>query len=111
MTNVVQAGAVTLGLVVVLVTDEVVFDGVIAFVLGCYLLWIAAGHPGRRSVRCSKPVWSRQKCRAAKTRFVEVAGARSRIHELRTRRTGQVAADRLPHDASRTRRQSCRLTA
>lgn len=90
MTNVVQAGAVTLGLVIVLVTDEVAFDGVIAFILGCYLLWIAAGILKTSvgdvldaSLDPDEVVMLQQAIR-------EVAGESNGFHELRTRRTGQV---------------------
>ena len=41
-TNVVQAGAVMLGLVLVALTDEVAFDAIVALALGVFLLWTAA---------------------------------------------------------------------
>jgi cation diffusion facilitator family transporter len=43
LTNVVQAGAVILGLVLVAVTDNRIFDPIVAIVLASYLLWIALG--------------------------------------------------------------------
>ena len=48
-TNVVQAGAVMLGLVLVALTNEVAFDALVALALGVYLLW-TAGHILRSAV-------------------------------------------------------------
>jgi cation diffusion facilitator family transporter len=90
MTNVVQAGAVSLGLVVVLITDEVAFDGVIAFALGCYLLWIAAGilksSMGDVLDASLEPEEVEDLCRLIE----DAAGQHAGFHDLRTRRTGQV---------------------
>jgi cation diffusion facilitator family transporter len=48
-TNVVQAGAVMLGLGLVAVTGEVAFDPIVALALGVYLLW-TAGHIFRSTI-------------------------------------------------------------
>jgi cation diffusion facilitator family transporter len=90
MTNVVQAGAVTVGLVIVLVTDEVVFDGVIAFALGCYLLWIAAGILKSSIGDVLDSSLEPAEVAALQQTIREIAGPSSDYHELRTRRTGQV---------------------
>ncbi len=89
MTNVVQAVAVTLGLVVVLVTGEVVLDGVIAFGLGCYLLWIAAGILRSSVGDVLETSLELEEIAEIEGVIHEVAG-RNSIHELRTRRLGQA---------------------
>ena len=90
MTNVIQAAAVTLGLVVVLITGEVVLDGVIAFALGCYLLWISAGI-FRTSIGEVLET-SLEPAEVSKLESVigEVTGGQNGIHQLRSRRVGQV---------------------
>ena len=90
MTNVVQAGAVSLGLVIVLVTDEVVFDGVIAFGLGCYLLWIAGGILRLSMGDVLDASLDPAEVEELRRLIEETAGHRAAFHDLRTRRTGQV---------------------
>jgi len=90
MTNVVQAGAVTLGLVVVLVTDEVRFDGVIALALGCYLLWIAAGILKASIGEVLERSLGPEDLADLEATIQEVTGRAGGFHGLRTRRTGQV---------------------
>ncbi len=90
MTNVVQAGAVTLGLVVVLVTGEVAFDGVIAFGLGCYLLWIAFGILRMSVGDVLSASLDPEEVAALRATILRVCGTRAGFHDLRTRRTGQV---------------------
>ena len=89
-TNVVQAGAVTLGLVVVLVTGEVRLDGVIALALGCYLIWIASGiirtSAGEVLDRSLQP----EEIADLEAAIREVTGRADCFHGLRTRRIGQV---------------------
>jgi cation diffusion facilitator family transporter len=90
MTNVVQAGGVTVGLVIVVMTDEVAFDGVIALLLGCYLLWIAGGilrsSMGEVLDRSLEP----EEIATLQRLITEAGGAQWGIHDLRSRRTGQV---------------------
>lgn len=90
MTNVVQAAAVTLGLFIVLVTGEVAFDGVIAFVLGCFLLWIAAGILKASLSDVLDASLESDEVQAIVGVIEESAGAGIGYHDLRTRRTGQV---------------------
>jgi cation diffusion facilitator family transporter len=87
-TNVVQAGAVIVGLLLVGITDEVAFDAIVALALGCYLLWVA-GHILWSAVgdvldkRLSQDEIER-------IREVILAEGVSSYHWLRTRRSGQV---------------------
>ena len=90
MTNVVQAAAVTLGLVVVLVTGEVALDGVIALVLGCYLLWIAAGIIKTSAGDVMDASLTDAEVVLLGDMIREASGERAGFHDLRTRRTGQV---------------------
>jgi cation diffusion facilitator family transporter len=90
MTDVVQAGAVSLGLVVVLITDEVAFDGVIAFALGCYLLWIAGGILRSSIGDVLDASLEPEEVEDLRRLIDEASGHRAGFHGLRTRRTGQV---------------------
>ena len=90
MTNVVQAVAVTLGLLVVLITDEVAFDGVIAFALGCYLLWIAGGILKTSVGDVLDASLDDDEVEQLRQTIADAAGNASAFHDLRTRRTGQV---------------------
>jgi cation diffusion facilitator family transporter len=88
-TNVVQAGAILLGLALVLLTGETIFDAAVALLLGLYLLyaagailWAVAGDVLDRSLAPED------------VRFIQDA-IRSEpgvtgFHRLRTRRSGQV---------------------
>jgi cation diffusion facilitator family transporter len=90
MTNVVQAVAITLGLVIVFVTAEVRLDGVIAFVLGCYLLWIAAAIIRTSIGEVLDQSLQPEELAQLEAAIREVTGRDGSFHELRTRRTGQV---------------------
>jgi cation diffusion facilitator family transporter len=90
MTNVVQACAVVLGLVVVLLTDEVRLDGVIAFVLGCYLLWISAGIIRTSIGEVLDSSLDAEELAELEAVIREAMGRAGSFHELRTRRLGQV---------------------
>jgi cation diffusion facilitator family transporter len=88
--NVVQAGAIILGLVVVYVTDDVRFDGAIALGLGLYLLWVAAGIILSAAGDVLDKSLSSGEVNALQ-RAIEASLAPSTgYHDLRTRRTGQV---------------------
>jgi cation diffusion facilitator family transporter len=89
MTNVVQAVAVTVGLVAVYVTDEVALDGVIAFALGCYLLWIAAGILRTSIGEVLETSLAPAEVAQLEDVIREVTG-HAGAHDLRTRRLGQV---------------------
>ena len=89
-TNVVQALAVLLGLAVVGLTGEVVLDGLIALVLGAYLLltagrilWSSVGDVLDKSLEAEEISAIRQ---AIMSEGAAVGG----FHRLRTRRSGQV---------------------
>jgi cation diffusion facilitator family transporter len=89
-TNVVQAGAVSLGLVAVAITGEVAIDGVIAFGLGCYLLWIAGNILWMAVgdvLDTSLPDDELAQIRAV---IETESGRPDAFHLLRTRRAGQV---------------------
>lgn len=90
MTNVVQAVAVTLGLVIVLVTGEVRVDGVIALALGCYLLWVASGIILSAAGDVLDKSLAPDEVARLREVIEEVIGDRTAYHGLRTRRTGQV---------------------
>ena len=90
MTNVVQAVAVTLGLFVVLITGEVAFDGVIAFGLGCYLLWIAGGILRTSAGDVMDASLEPDEVEGIVKTIEATARDRSGFHDLRTRRMGQV---------------------
>jgi cation diffusion facilitator family transporter len=87
-TNVVQAGAVMLGLALVAVTDEVAFDAIVALALGVYLLW-TAGHI------LSSAIGDVLDKRLSYEEIQEIgdvilAEGVEGYHQLRTRRAGQV---------------------
>lgn len=90
MTNVVQAIAVTIGLVVVWVTGEITFDGVIAFVLGCYLLWTAAGILKASIGGVLDASLDPQEIEALETAIARGLPEDLGYHDIRTRRIGQV---------------------
>lgn len=91
LTNVVQAGAVGAGLVLVWVTGQHVWDPVVALLLAAYLAWIAAGilrDALRDLLDTSLP--------AADLAVIESTLGKQRpgvrgYHELRTRRSGREA--------------------
>ena len=87
-TNVVQAGAVMLGLALVAITDEVAFDALVALALGAYLLW-TAGHILLSAVG---DVLDKRLTREEieQIRDAILAEQVSGYHLLRTRRSGQV---------------------
>jgi cation diffusion facilitator family transporter len=89
-TNVVQAGAVTLGLIAVAVTGVIEFDGAIAFVLGLYLLWIAARILWSSGADVLDSSLEPEEVRAIEAAIQDSAGAGGAFHGLRTRRSGQV---------------------
>jgi divalent metal cation (Fe/Co/Zn/Cd) transporter len=72
------------------VTGEVRFDGVIALVLGCYLMWVAAGiivsAAGDVLDKSLAPEEVHELRDAIEAALPPGAG----YHDLRTRRTGQV---------------------
>jgi cation diffusion facilitator family transporter len=88
-TNIVQAGAVGVGVALVALTDEVIFDSLVALALGFYLiaiggriLWSSAGDVMDASLT------------SAEVEFVQAAiraegDAIGGYHALRTRRSGQ----------------------
>lgn len=91
LTNVVQAGAVGAGLVLVGVTGEHVWDPVVALLLAAYLAWIAAGilrDALRDLLDTSLPPADLAVIES--TLRKERAGVRG-YHELRTRRSGREA--------------------
>jgi cation diffusion facilitator family transporter len=87
-TNVVQAGAVILGLALVAVTDEVAFDAIVALALGVYLLWIA----GHILTSAAGDVLDKRLTHEeiAQIRDAILAEGVEGYHLLRTRRSGQV---------------------
>jgi cation diffusion facilitator family transporter len=87
-TNVVQAGAVMLGLALVAITDEVAFDAIFALALGLYLLWIA-GHILASAVGdvLDKRLTTEE---IDQIRRIIYAEGVDNLHLLRTRRSGQV---------------------
>jgi cation diffusion facilitator family transporter len=87
-TNVVQAGAVMLGLTLVAITDEVAFDAIVALALGAYLLW-TAGHILLSAVG---DVLDKRLTREEieEIRDAILAEEVNGYHLLRTRRSGQV---------------------
>jgi cation diffusion facilitator family transporter len=87
-TNVVQAGAVMLGLALVAITDEVAFDAIVALGLGVYLLWIA-GHIFASAVGdfLDKRLSHEE---IEQIHDAIVAEGVDGYHQLRTRRAGQV---------------------
>jgi cation diffusion facilitator family transporter len=87
-TNVVQAGAVILGLALVAVTDEVAFDAIVALALGLYLLWIA----GHILTSAAGDVLDKRLTHEeiAQIRDAILAEGVDGYHLLRTRRSGQV---------------------
>jgi cation diffusion facilitator family transporter len=87
-TNVVQAGAVILGLVLVALTDEVAFDAIVALALGLYLLW-TAGHIllGAAGDVLDKRLTHEE---IDEIREAILAEGVEGYHLLRTRRAGQV---------------------
>jgi cation diffusion facilitator family transporter len=89
-TNVVQAGAVMLGLLIVAVTGEVAFDGAVALVLGGYLL-LTAGRIFWGSVGdvLDTSLDSEEITRVRNAIWAE-GDAVGGFHRLRTRRSGQV---------------------
>ena len=89
-TNVVQAGAVTLGLIAVAVTGVIEFDGAIAFVLGLYLLWIAARILWSSGADVLDASLEPDELTAIEGVIRDSAGAGNAFHGLRTRRSGQV---------------------
>lgn len=86
-TNVVQAGAVMLGLALVGITGEVAFDAMMALVLGAFLLW-TAGHI-LWSVLGDVLDASLTKDEIALVRRAIAEEGGFKIHQLRTRRSGQ----------------------
>jgi cation diffusion facilitator family transporter len=89
-TNVVQAGAVTLGLIAVAVTGIIEFDGAIAFVLGLYLLWIAARILWSSGADVLDSSLEPAEVTAIEAVIRGTAGGGYAFHGLRTRRSGQV---------------------
>lgn len=87
-TNVVQAGAVMLGLALVAITDEVAFDAIFALALGLYLLWIA-GHILTSAVGDVLDKRLSHEEIAELHDAIVVEGVDG-YHQLRTRRAGQV---------------------
>jgi len=87
-TNVVQAGAVMLGLALVAITDEVAFDAIFALALGLYLLW-TAGHILASAVGdvLDKRLGNEEIAELHDAIVVEGVDG---YHQLRTRRAGQV---------------------
>lgn len=87
-TNVVQAGAVMLGLTLVAITGEVAFDAIFALALGLYLLWIA-GHILASAVGdvLDKRLTHEE---IAEIHDAIVAEGVDGYHQLRTRRAGQI---------------------
>jgi cation diffusion facilitator family transporter len=87
-TNVVQAGAVILGLALVAVTDEVAFDAIVALALGLYLLWIA----GHILTSAAGDVLDKRLTHEeiGQIRDAILAEGVDGYHLLRTRRSGQV---------------------
>ena len=87
-TNVVQAGAIMVGLVLVALTDEVAFDAIFALLLGVYLLWT-----------CTSILWSAvgdfldKRLTRDELSQIDAAIVSEGVdgyHLLRTRRSGQV---------------------
>jgi cation diffusion facilitator family transporter len=87
-TNVVQAGAVLLGLGLVGVTGEVAFDAIIALALGLYLLWIA-GHILRSAIGDVLDIRLSEDELAQISAIILAEGVDG-YHLLRTRRAGQT---------------------
>ncbi|MPZ49198.1 MAG: cation diffusion facilitator family transporter [Dehalococcoidia bacterium] len=89
VTNIVQAGAVFAGLGLVALTDEVIFDALLAFALGLYLLWTAANilwsAAGDVMDAGLTPDEVEQIEAAIRIEGDAIAG----FHDLRTRRSGQ----------------------
>ena len=88
-TNIVQAGAVLLGLALVAATGEVAFDAIVALALGLYLAWTAAS-----ILRFAVGDVLDTSLTEEEVRFVEEAILAERdeiagYHRLRTRRSGQ----------------------
>jgi cation diffusion facilitator family transporter len=90
MTNVVQAVAVALGLVVVLITDEVALDGVIALFLGFYLLWIAFGILKASAAGVLDASLHEDELEALEDTIQAAMPSEVDYHDVRTRRVGQV---------------------
>jgi len=87
-TNVVQAGAVMLGLALVAITNEVAFDAIVALGLGLYLLW-TAGHILRSTIGDVLDT------RLSREEIDQISAAilaegADGYHLLRTRRSGQT---------------------
>jgi cation diffusion facilitator family transporter len=89
-TNVVQAGAVTTGLVVVAITGAVELDGVIAFGLGLYLLWIAGKILWSSAADVLDSSLDAEDVAAIEAAIREAGGPEHAVYGLRTRRAGQV---------------------
>lgn len=87
-TNVVQAGAVILGLVLVGITGEVAFDGIVALALGLYLLWIAGGILWSAVGDVLDKRLTTEEIE--QIREIIYAEGVDGLHLLRTRRSGQV---------------------
>ena len=87
-TNVVQAGAVTLGLLLVAVTGEVAFDAIVALALGVYLLWTAGHILGSAAGDVLDKRLTHEEIEQIHAAIV--AEGVDGYHNLRTRRSGQV---------------------
>jgi divalent metal cation (Fe/Co/Zn/Cd) transporter len=68
----------------------VAFDGVIAFALGCYLLWIAGGILKSSMGDVLDASLEPAEVEDLSRLIHDAAGQRAGFHDLRTRRTGQV---------------------
>lgn len=87
-TNVVQAGAVMVGLALVAITDEVAFDAIFALALGLYLLWIAGQILSSAVGDVLDQRLSHEEI--AELHDAIVVEGVDGYHQLRTRRAGQV---------------------
>lgn len=89
-TNVVQACAVLVGLVVVALTGVIELDGVIALLLGLYLMWIAARIIWSAAADVMDSSLSAEEIVQIDEAIRSEGEAVRGYHRLRTRRSGQV---------------------
>jgi cation diffusion facilitator family transporter len=90
MTNIVQAGAVFLGLGLVALTGEVAFDTVVAFLLGLYLLWTAGTILWSAGGDIMDASLTEDEVLVVEEAIRAEGAAIGGFHGLRTRRSGQA---------------------
>jgi cation diffusion facilitator family transporter len=88
-TNIIQAGAVVLGLGLVALTDEVAFDSIVAFALGLYLLWTARSILWSALGDVMDASLTGEEVEQVREAILAEGEAIQGFHELRTRRSGQ----------------------